>query len=427
MSEKHGERIYLAVAFAEKDEAKALGARWDKAAKSWYIPSGSNPASFERWRPARSIGHSAPTNPVEEFAEVLAAFGLILKGAPIMDGRIHRVPVDGDRMGQRSGAYAGHLDACPGGYIENFKAGERRNWKSAMPPDLLGAADRARLLQEIAARRAEREIEFRAIHADTVRLLQAHLAACAPTPDDHPYLLAKGVQPYGVLIDRTGPLEITGGREHAQKWSAKGALIIPIRDIDGRLVGAQSIDAAGRKSFARGSRLAGGMHRLGAPNGEMIVIAEGYATGATIHEATDLPIVVAFNAGNLQAVALAVRGLQPNARIIVAGDNDHQKPRTFDADGRPKPNVGRVAAEQAAAAVGGFALLPTFAPDDPGTDWNDLARSQGAAALSQQWQTGMAVGGRRFDARLIAAAREGATKAEPESEQARNFRMARSR
>jgi phage/plasmid primase-like uncharacterized protein len=362
------------------------------------MPSGSNPASFERWHPARSERRSAATNPVEEFAEALSAFGLILKGAPSMDGRIHRVPVDGDRMGQKSGAYAGHLDAYPGGYIENFKAGERRNWRSAAPPDLLGAPDRARLLQEIAARRAERESQLQTIHADTVRLLQAHLAACTPAPDNHPYLTAKGVQPYGVLIDRTGPLEIAGGREHAQKWSAMGALIIPIRDIDSRLVGAQSIDAAGRKSFARGSRLAGGMHRLGTPNGEMIVIAEGYATGATIHEATDLPIVVAFNAGNLQAVALAVRGLYQDARIIVAGDNDHQKPRTFDADGRPKPNVGRFAAEQAAAAVGGFALLPTFAPDDPGTDWNDLARSQGAPAFGQQWQTDMAIASRRFDA-----------------------------
>jgi phage/plasmid primase-like uncharacterized protein len=138
-------------------------------------------------------------------------------------------------------------------------------------------------------------------------------------------------------------------------------------------------------------------------------------------------MVVAFNAGNLQAIALAIRGLHPNARLIVAGDNDHQKPRTLNAHGRPKPNVGRVAAEEAAAAVGGFALLPTFAPDDPGTDWNDLARSQGAAAFCQQWQTAMAIAGRRFDAKMIATAREEARQAKPEGGQGEELRVARSR
>ena len=403
--------------------------RRGKAIKRWYIPSGSNPALFERWSTERARQRSAHTHPVIEFAEALAAAGLILKGAPIMDGRIHRVPVEGDRIGQKSGAYAGHLDAFPGGYMENFKTGEKRNWKSAMPADALGVADRARLLQETAARRAERESELQAIHAETVRLLEAHLPASAPAPADHPYLAAKGVEPHGVFVDRTGPLEIAAGREEAQKWSAKGNLLIPLRDIEGQLVGAQSIDAEGRKFFPRGARLAGGMHLIGTLDGETIVIVEGYATGATIHEATGLAVVVAFNAGNLEAVALAVRGAHPDARIIVAGDNDHRKACEFGTDGRPKPNVGRWAAEEGATAVGGFALLPTFAPDDASTDWNDLVRSQGAAAFAQQWQTGMAVADRRFAARMIAAAREETRKTEPTEtaiEHGHNLRAARS-
>lgn len=428
MSDKHRERTYLAVPFGEKDEAKALGARWDMAVKSWYIPSGSNPALFERWRLELQL--SAHTDPVAEFAEALAATGLILKGTPIMDGRIHRLPVDGDRARQKSGAYAGHLDAYPGGYIENFKTGEKRNWKSAMPADALGAADRARLLQEAAARRTERESDLQAIHEETVRLLGAHLAVSAPAPVNHPYLVAKGVGPHSVLIDCVGPLEIAAGREDAQKWSAKGNLLIPLRNIDGQLVGAQSIDAEGRKFFPRGSRLAGGMHRIGTSDGETIVIVEGYATGATIHEATRLAVVVAFNAGNLETVALAVREAHPHARIIVAGDNDHHKPRELGTDGMPKPNVGRAAAEAAATAIGGFTLLPTFAPDDANTDWNDLARSQGAAAFAQQWQTGVAVADRRFEARMIAAAREETRKAAPTEaaiERGHNLRAASSR
>jgi len=347
-----------------------------------------------------------------------------------MDGRIHRVPVDGDRAGRKSGAYAGHLDAFPGGYIENFKTGEKRNWKSAAPADTLGAAEHAGRLQQAVARRAMRESERQAIHKETVRLLEAHLAAAVPAPANHPYLVAKGVAPHGVLIDRVGPLEIAAGREDAQKWSAKGNLLIPLRDVDGQLVGAQSIDAEGRKFFPRGARLAGGMHRIVTPGGETIVIVEGYATGATIHQATGLAVVVAFNAANLEAVALAVCGDRPGARIIIAGDNDHHKPRELGTGGRPKSNVGRAAAEKAAAAVGGFALLPTFAADDVSTDWNDLARLQGAAGFAQQWQTGIAIAERRFEVKMIAAAREEARKAEPDEtavEHGRNVRVARSR
>jgi putative DNA primase/helicase len=113
---------------------------------------------------------------------------------------------------------------------------------------------------------------------------------------------------------------------------------------------------------------------------------------------------VAFHAGNLEAVATALRDAHPGARIIIAGDNDHHRPRETGPDGRPKPNVGRIAAEKAAAAVGGFALLPAFASDDRGTDWNDLA-AKSAEAFIRQWRDGMAAAGRHFEAGKIGAAR----------------------
>ena len=49
-------------------------------------------------------------NAQAEFADVLSRAGLRLKGAPIMDGKKHRVPVEGDRRGRLSGTYIGHLD-----------------------------------------------------------------------------------------------------------------------------------------------------------------------------------------------------------------------------------------------------------------------------------------------------------------------------
>ena len=43
--------FYLVVPFAEKDEAKSMGARWDAAARKWYIPSDKDRESFKRWLP----------------------------------------------------------------------------------------------------------------------------------------------------------------------------------------------------------------------------------------------------------------------------------------------------------------------------------------------------------------------------------------
>jgi hypothetical protein len=42
-------KTYLNVPFAQKDEAKALGAKWDAAKKKWYVPPGVAVEQFERW------------------------------------------------------------------------------------------------------------------------------------------------------------------------------------------------------------------------------------------------------------------------------------------------------------------------------------------------------------------------------------------
>ena len=81
-------------------------------------------------------------------------------------------------------------------------------------------------------------------------------------------------------------------------------------------------------SSVRGARTEGGHALIGGQpkRGAPLLVAEGYATGATLHEATGLPVAVAFNAGNLEAVAKAYRAADPSRPIIIAGDNDHQLP-----------------------------------------------------------------------------------------------------
>jgi phage/plasmid primase-like uncharacterized protein len=217
----------------------------------------------------------------------------------------------------------------------------------------------------------------------------------------HVYLRRKGVRAHGVFLNTTGPLAILAGAQEPQYWSAKGHLLVPVRDIDGLTISAQSIAPDGRKSFPRGAVLAGGHHLIGALDpARPLLIAEGYATGATLHEATGLPVAIAFHAGNLLAVATAYRARFPDLSIIVAGDNDHHLTRQIGADGKPRPNVGKVSAELAAAAARGVAMIPSFAPSDPGTDWNDRARALGDA-FRADLRAALAAAQRRLNARAI--------------------------
>ena len=43
-------KTYLNVPFAQKDAAKALGARWDAASKKWYVPADKDITLFAQWQ-----------------------------------------------------------------------------------------------------------------------------------------------------------------------------------------------------------------------------------------------------------------------------------------------------------------------------------------------------------------------------------------
>jgi hypothetical protein len=65
---------YLNVPFSEKDLAKSLGARWDPAARKWYVPSDRDTAPFSRWlrRPdgaAPPAGHAAKASGPVDLAQ----------------------------------------------------------------------------------------------------------------------------------------------------------------------------------------------------------------------------------------------------------------------------------------------------------------------------------------------------------------------
>nr|MBS0020896.1 toprim domain-containing protein [Gammaproteobacteria bacterium] len=128
----------------------------------------------------------------------------------------------------------------------------------------------------------------------------------------------------------------------------------------------------------------GGFEALAAA--PVLVIAEGYATAATLAEGLGYATVAAFDAGNLAAVARALHDKYPQKPVLIAGDDDRHLKATQGI------NPGRVKAKAAAEAVGGRALFPIFAPGEQSadpkafTDFNDLASKSalGRAGVARQ-------------------------------------------
>ncbi|CAB1370032.1 DUF5710 domain-containing protein [Denitratisoma oestradiolicum] len=77
-------RINLKVPFAEKDEAKKLGARWDGARKIWYVENKDDMAPFARWSPHP---HDSTDTRVSQpsRAEKNQAASLVIKGSGYVD------------------------------------------------------------------------------------------------------------------------------------------------------------------------------------------------------------------------------------------------------------------------------------------------------------------------------------------------------
>lgn len=170
--------------------------------------------------------------------------------------------------------------------------------------------------------------------------------------------------------------------------------LVSARDVLGNLWGYQRIKPDGGKYFLPGMRIKGNFHLIGdlSEQTERIYLAEGIATAASIFVALgeSTPVASAFNAGNLERVASALRKRYPQLQIVVAGDWDFWTRRP---DGTAW-NPGREAALAAAKACSGVALFPRFASlanEERPTDFNDLAQREGTDRVGEilggLWET----------------------------------------
>ncbi|WP_395146112.1 zincin-like metallopeptidase domain-containing protein (plasmid) [Moraxella atlantae] len=170
----------------------------------------------------------------------------------------------------------------------------------------------------------------------------------------------------------------------------RGNLVVPQYNTQGELRAFETITYNGGKYALKDADKKGLMTTLGQlENGKPIIITEGYATGATLHEHTrrDKPtVVVAFGRGGLMEVSQALRESYPDSKIYIGADNDHQKPLEINpATGKPKVNQGLEDAKAVADVVSNvYLLVPQFSRGDTGKDWNDVYVDKGEKEFKRQ-------------------------------------------
>jgi len=169
-------------------------------------------------------------------------------------------------------------------------------------------------------------------------------------PADFPYLQKKKVLSHGSRL-----------RENK--------LVIPLYNGDGLLSSIQFIGADGEKRFLTGSTTAKCFYLIGTPV-ERLCVAEGFATGASVHEATGYAVAIAFSSTNLKATVEEMRKKFPQTEIIVCAD--------ADSNGLAK---AREVAESGARLA-----IPKFESDEKingktPTDFNDLYLLRGSSVV----------------------------------------------
>lgn len=289
------------------------------------------------------------SNAIDQFRQAITAAGL---EAPdhIEPGRFIKFPGHQKSCNNKA-AWCFLFDDLRGGVFGDYSNNMESTWQAGNSIPYT-PAERQAHLANIKAVKAQREAEEAARHKDeadkAAKRWQTASTVCA-----HPYLSFKGIRPYGIRQDGE-------------------TLLVPLRDTAGNLHSLQTITPDGEKRFK--GRMKGCYHPIGdKPPEACLVIAEGYATGASIHEATGWPVAVAFNASNVGQVAAALHKAYPALTLVMAADDDW----------RTEGNPGLASAKSAALAVGGFVVVPQFPAGRPdkATDFNDLAALAGLGAV----------------------------------------------
>lgn len=298
-----------------------------------------------------------------------------------------------DRWSQQSDSYSSRDARSVWKSIKNptrtiaslFYDARANGYRPDTPYTPPSAEEQARRQAEAAAAREAAQRQLQENHLRVSKTAQRIWRNAAPASLAHPYLAAKGI---------TDPAVLGGIRQ--SEYQGVLNLQIPIYR-DGTLYNLQSISPDGGKHFLKDGLKSGGYTVVGDATNTArgIVVAEGFATAASIHQATGKPVVVAFDAGNMVTVSETLaKNLPQDIPVTIAVDND--------ASG-----TGLAKARQAAALFGdrAKAVQPEFTmtqiqqfqrengldgkgrPKLP-SDFNDLHKLAGVAAVRQALDEG---------------------------------------
>lgn len=269
---------------------------------------------------------------LDDVVREMMAWGLpsLPNGVPILDGKIHRFG-KGEKGKEKNKAWyrLREVVLATGKVVITGSFGRWQGRDPGTVPitiDWSGVTDAERAdLERRQAEAEKQEVERRkrasALAAGRARQ-QWGSATGIGQPHDVPYLTRKCI-----------------GGEGARITSA-GVLLVPARKYTAgqrpELVSVQKIEADGEKRFNLGADMIGAACLLGTIDAQtrVIGIAEGYATGQSARLATTgaIPVMVAFNAGNLAAVARQLRADFPSAILLFLADDDWQIRQRYARD-----------------------------------------------------------------------------------------------
>ena len=243
-----------------------------------------------------------------------------------------------------------HSDGVAAGSFGDWRSGVSQTWRADIGRQLT-TAEHAAHNARIKAMKDKREADSIQAKADAKqRASEIWNKSTAIT--EHAYLTKKGVKAYGI-------------KQYGD------ALVMPLR-ADNEIHSLQFINADGSKRFLTDGRKKGCYFSIGQPQ-DVIYICEGYATGSSIYEATGGAVAVAFDAGNIKAVAETIRAKNPTIKLVLCADDDENK-------------TGITKANEAALLVSAYVALPDFGENktDKATDFNDLHQLKGLEAVKLQ-------------------------------------------
>jgi putative DNA primase/helicase len=299
-----------------------------------------------------------------QFLDFMSSQGVVpADHSQIIAGQFCRFDIEGESKGKKSGFCIFYDDQFPTGEFGNLKIHNKNQplkWKPKHQSADAWTEDQRKEYADTQRRRqADRKAALGALQDETAKKCQYIWNQAKPAQHDHPYLERKGLKPHTLRqIDQ--------------------ALIVPVI-IDGVIRSLQFIQPDGQKRFKKGGEIVGGYANIGGKPTALAVICEGWATGATIHEATGIPVMVAFDAGNLEPVAKAMAKRFPDVKWLIACDDDRFT----------QGNPGLTSATKAATAINAIVRRPVFKTDEgKPTDFNDLAAQLGNSEVCHQIEHG---------------------------------------